>query len=636
MGHNGGNRDWLGIAVSCLDILTRSSMRRLLPLGLIASQLIPGWQLRPASSPRRELPGQYFRLLDAGVTQVAQRLTADSTASLKALEAKGDGWRLFPHTVLAAAVLYAKPDAANSRYRNRATLALAMQIGDLLAGESEHGGFQARLNSDRDAYMWLEAYRVLEHQLGDERRARWRRELERNIAELAADSAERAHFPGYQSPFIGTSPNHLSLWASTVYLAGRIFDNKEWERIGASVMHRFTEEQSPDGFWGEHERLLPTPGYDYTTYAGMALYYEHSHDPAALEALRRGLEFHKYFTYPDGSPVEVLDDRNRYTAVAGWNVPGFATWSDENPPPAGNDESASKGQFGFSNFPEGRRYAELLTSFFRAGEVGYEDLGRIAQDALYYHAGPKAAIPQDLSNYTRRLGIPAGIRKTGPWVVCLSGLISTQAINNQFYHDRQGNLSIFHARTGLIITGANSKHQPELATFSERLPGQVVHMPISSRLVMGDDQDRLSLAYNTFFGDLYVPRPSETDLAFRFSITGKGRPAEDSRLTLQLCLKHGETLETGAGRKITLGRERVDLSPDELGGSICHHGWQLKFDPTARLVWPVYPHDPYTNAPEKSLDHAVGALSVPLRLKAQPGHYVRPDEQAISLLVEVK
>ena len=52
-----------------------------------------------------ELPGQYFRLLEAGVAQVEQRFAADPSIDLKALEARGDGWRLFPHTVLAAAVL---------------------------------------------------------------------------------------------------------------------------------------------------------------------------------------------------------------------------------------------------------------------------------------------------------------------------------------------------------------------------------------------------------------------------------------------------------------------------------------------------------------------------------------------------
>ena len=599
--------------------------------GFIASKSLIGWQ-----SPG-ELPGQYFRLLEKGAAQVEQQLAAQPDADLKTLEARGDGWRLFPHAILVVAVLYAKQDAANHQYHDPQMLALALRIGDLLAGESERGAFQARLNSDRDTYMWLDAYRILDLHLGEKRRARWLRELERNITGLAADSAERSGFPGFQSPFIGTSPNHLSLWASTVYLAGRVFSNREWVEIGTRVMRRFsTEEQSPDGFWGEHESSLPTPGYDYTSYTGVALYYEHSHDPAALQALRRGLDFHKYFTYPDGTLPGVLDDRNRYTVVAGWNVPGFKEWSEDNPPPAGNDESASKGQFGFTNFPDGRRYAEFLTSFFRAGEVAYEDLGRLAQDALYYHPGPKDAMPQDEPSYLRRLGVPAAIRKTGPWVICLSGLISTQAVNNQYYLDRQGNLEIFHEKTGLIITGANSKRQPELAMFSEKLLGQVFHMPISSRLQMGEEQDRLSLAYNTFFSDLYVSKPSSSALRFHFSITGHGRPAENPLLTLQLCLKRGETLETGTGRKILLGRDRLELGPEDLHGSIRHHGWTIKCDPTARLEWPVYPYDPYTDALEKSLDHAVGALSVPLRLNARPGHSVRPNEQEISFVVEVE
>ena len=599
--------------------------------GFIAAESLTGWQST------WELPGQYFRLLAAGAAQVERQLAAQPAADLKTLEAREDGWRLFPHTILVAAVLYAKQDAANHRYQDPRTLALAFRIGDLLATESERGAFQARLNSDRDTYMWLDAYRILERELGEERRARWRRELKRNIAELAEGSAERIDFPGFQSPFIGTSPNHLSLWASTVYLAGRVFGNREWVETGTRVMHRFAvEEQSPDGFWGEHERSLPTPGYDYTSYTGVALYYEHSHDPVALEALRRGLDFHKYFTYPDGTVPGVLDDRNRYTVVAGWNTPGFTAWSDDHPPPAGNDESASKGQFGFTNFPDGRRYAGFLTGFFRAGEVAYEDLGRLAQDALYYHPGPKAAIPPDEPAYVRRLGIPAAIRKTGPWMVCLSGLISTQAVNNQYYLDRQGNLEIFHEKTGLIITGANSKRQPDLATFSEKLLGQVFHMPMSSRLQMGEEQDRLSLAYNTFFSDLYVPKPSGDVLRFHFSITGRGRPAENPRLNLQLCLKPGETLETGTGRKIKLSREHIELGPADLRGSVRHHGWTMKCDPTARLEWPVYPYGPYTDAPEKSLDHAVGALSVPLRLNARPGHSVRPNEQDISFVVEVE
>lgn len=559
-----------------------------------------------------KLPARYFQLLEAGAAQVESRLDAEPSADLQALEARPD-WHHFPYSILAPAVLYAKGHADNRHFHDPRMLALAIRIGDVLASENERGRFEPRLDSDWDTYMWLEAYRLLEPQLGEQRKARWKQAIEQNVAPLVPDATERLDFPWYQSPFIGTSPNHYAQWASLLLLAGRVFGKNDWETLGARILHRFaTEEQSSDGYWGEHNSSGPTTGYDHLTMTQVALYWEYTKDPAAMRALRRSTDFHKFFTYLDGTPVEVINDRNRYWDVDAW------------------------GQFGFSHFPDGRRYAEFLTGFFPKGDLHMDWLGRLAQDALYFHEGPIAPIPQDQPRYSHRLSVPAGIRKTGPWVVCLSGIISTQAVNNQYYLDRQGSLSVFHRKLGLIITGANSKRQPDLATFSEKLHGQVFHMPLSSRLQMSEERDRLSLSYNTFFSDLYVPAPSDREVVLRFVLSGKGTPPEEAKLNLQLCLKAGETLETAAGQKIVLGSEPVELRPEALGGWIHHHGWTLKFDPTARLVWPSYPHNPYADAPETSLEHAVGVLSVPLRLKAEHGRYVRPREQEISFSLAVE
>lgn len=555
-----------------------------------------------AASNAARLPAAYFRLMEAGSGQVKQALDAAPTPDLAALETR-PGWKHFPYAILAPAVLYAKKHPANSHYHDPKMLALAIRIGDLLATEDEKGTYEPRLDSDWDTYMWLEAYRLLERDLGQERRERWRQHVLRNVALVEHDAAQRVDFPWYNSPYIGTSPNHYAQYASLLFLAGRTFGRQDWQALGARILHRFAAvEQTPDGFWGEHSRQGPTTGYDHLTMTQVALYYEYTKDPAALAALRRSTTFHENFTYLDGTPVEVINDRNRY-----WDVD---TW----------------GQFGFSNFADGRRYAEFLTSFLHADNLHIDWLGRLSQDALYYHEGPAAPIPQDHPRYSYRMQVPAGIRKTGPWVVCLSGIVATPAVNNQYYLDRQSSLSVFHARLGLIISGANSKQQPEFATFSEKLSGEVYHTPLSSRLQMSDKEDRLSLAFNTFFSDLYVPAPTEDELTVRFVITGKGTPAEEPRLTLQLCLKPGETLETGAGRKLEVGAAHVELGPDELGGSIRHHGWTLKFDPTARLVWPVHPYNPYQAAPETGLEHAVAALSVPLRQKSKSG-FIRPDEQ---------
>jgi len=53
-------------------------------------------------------------------------------------------------------------------------------------------------------------------------------------------------------------------------------------------------------------------------------------------------------------------------------------------------------------------------------------------------------------------------------------------------------------------------------------------------------------------------------------------------------------------------------------------------DPTARLVWPVYPFNPYMNKPETKLEHAVGLLSIPVQgKKTKEDWYVRPGEREI-------
>ena len=80
-------------------------------------------------------------------------------------------------------------------------------------------------------------------------------------------------------------------------------------------------------------------------------------------------------------------------------------------------------------------------------------------------------------------------------------------------------------------------------------------------------------------------------------------------------LKAGETLETGSGRKIILGEEKVELSDEDLGGIIRHNGWTLHVPKGMHLTWPVYPFNPYKDAPETELERAIGVLSLTLHQK---------------------
>jgi hypothetical protein len=242
-------------------------------------------------------------------------------------------------------------------------------------------------------------------------------------------------------------------------------------------------------------------------------------------------------------------------------------------------------------------------------------LGRIAQSALYYHEGPTAEAPQRLPRWSYRMREPAGIQKVGPWTVCLSGLIDAP-IESQFTLDRQGHVSIFHEKLGLIVTGANSKHQPELATFSDKARERVTTIPLSSKLTMSEGEtSKLALAYSTFFAVAELPPATDDRLMLRFKVTEVGRNrVADAELHLQLRLHAGEVLETSK-TKNTLSEQRIELTAEQIGGVLRHHGWTLHVDPAARLVWPVYPFNPYRNGPETELEHAVAVLTVPIDIK---------------------
>ena len=71
-----------------------------------------------------ELPAQYFRLMEAELPLIQQRLVTSPAADLKTLEAQG---RILPGAVLAAAVLYSKHHPANRSQGDRQKLELALE-----------------------------------------------------------------------------------------------------------------------------------------------------------------------------------------------------------------------------------------------------------------------------------------------------------------------------------------------------------------------------------------------------------------------------------------------------------------------------------------------------------------------------
>ena len=222
----------------------------------------------------------------------------------------------------------------------------------------------------------------------------------------------------------------------------------EWEKVAGKVLHRFAVEQAPDGFWGEHSYAGPTTDYDYLTACAVALYYEHSKDPAALEALRRSTTFHEYFTWPNGEGVELVNDRNRYGYVSMW------------------------GSFGFRTSRTAGAMPNSCSRAIRPQRIALEMLGRMAQNAMYWHEGETAPHAARL----RQIRLPHASSGGHPQERALAGEpvrhCGHAGAAEPVLPDRQSAISVYHEKLGLIVSGSNSKRQPELATFTENTAGR--------------------------------------------------------------------------------------------------------------------------------------------------------------------
>jgi hypothetical protein len=552
----------------------------------------------------------YVAALADGCDRIGKALDGQSAPSLSSLE-RTPGLRHFPHAILVPAVLYTLSHPANPHRGRPAYLALALRIGDLLAAEDEQGAYMYRPDSYWDTTLWLDSYRLLRPHLDPERAGRWRRALQRNVELVAPRVAAWRDFPRYTAPFLGTSTNHYAQWAANVFLAGRLFDNPGWTSSGGAVLHRLAAEQHPDGFWGELKPDAPTIGYNLLTLSAVGMYFEHSRDPAALQAIQRATRFHLAFSWPSGAPVELLNDRNRY-----WDA-----WL--------------YGNFAFSHSRQGRRFASFLFERYAPRPLDTEQLGRVAQNALYFRDGPTAPIPQELPRSHFRLEGPAGIRNAMPWSVALSGLPSLPPGTEQWFLERQANVAVYHRTKGLVLSGANSRHQPGLATFQERLGATLAYTPLDARLELSGEGDRLWLAYQRYFAEILALPPTDREVRLRFTITGRGPAPGEARLTLQLILIPGHSIATAAGRSATVSDAPILWDAGQLGGAVMHNGWTLRLPPGASLEWPVRPYNPYRNGPDPDLKRAVAALSVPLALSPRPESYVRPAETVLDFSIHV-
>ena len=398
--------------------------------------------------------------------------------------------------ILAAAVLYTTDHPANPWRGNERLWEAILRHGRHLAGRVDSQG--AMLWNIREEHFvfvcqrllcaWLLAYELVHDRLPEEDERVWRETLLRGCEWLWAHHIVprrntqkfTAHPDG-----VNTGTNHFSLYLALLYRVGRRFDRPEWVEGCTDLMHKLIAAQAPAGYWPEHEG--PALGYDYLTYHGVDEYTAWSGDETGLTALRRGLELHRYWTYPNGAPIECLDGRMRHTGGPFlWGLCGFARW------------------------PEGRGYARLLLSRLDPNALAGEGAAKLAETYLMlseqeravprpspghasdsstpasrsdaprlFDSSQEKAPPQLQECYRSVLEGASVVRKEGPWVIALSRAVRLE-VGGQRLHTRP---PVPVERVARGSRPGAGREQLEAAARAGHLPPREDHLPLSVRLL---------------------------------------------------------------------------------------------------------------------------------------------------------
>ncbi len=498
------------------------------------------------------------------------------------------------NVIFPLAVAWSIQDAENPFYHDPALLEAIIKGGDALVEAQDEKGLWTFRKKDNSTWgqtaqpwtysRWIRAFQLIKETMPPNRRQHWEKGLKLGFERIGGSLKN------------GQPHNKTCHLAMALYCAGRCLDRADWRETARAFMARVVAAQSPGGYWSEHSG--PVVGYNFVYVDSLGAYYAMSHDDAVLPALRRAAVFHTLFTYPDGSQVETIDERNPFH-------PGIGT-----------------GNVGFSFSPEGRAYlarqmalrnwdmpADTAASFLLHGETGAV-------------APPSSGADRQLSVFGK--GDALVFRKQ-PWFICLSAFVSDLA-ENRWIQDRQNFVSVYHHGAGLILGGGNTKLQPYWSTFTLGNPSQLrhrpgdenpdfkpkgglIHIPSRARIDITHSSPALNLQYGDEECRVSIQPVDDNRLTVRYEATCKsGQPVEGH---LPFLVPRKAVLKTAIGKSIALGEKSQTWSASALGAWFEFDHVRVSVPRGARLVWPARRHNPYKKDGSSTLADARLVLCLP-------------------------
>ena len=454
----------------------------------------------------------------------------------------------------------------------------------------QNGSSWGRIYPHKLLTAWLETYALLKDRLDPDRRSRWEKGLnlmvEGTHQQILGKRNPRLFSGIFRNDEVvwgwgNFEVNSLSIWDGlNVFRAGQIFARKEWEQNGQRMIHSALETLDPASFfWPEFGGPSPSQQIEYLQAIG--LYYEHSGDLAVVPYMERGLEFQIKYVYPDGSLVETLDGRARYSS---------------DPPAAAH--------FVFSQLEEGRRFAKFLVAQLTRRGTILPLSSSLLLNLRYYHEGDEAKLPIEKKSYNLSSGAKAAVRRKAPWFYALSGF-TAPTTRNRWGLDRQNFVSVWHEGVGLIIGSGNSKGQSEWSNFIFPRSGRLAYIPSGGEV----RENQLVLSYEDKKASLEVSPGSKTELKLKAALLD---PTSSATGQLLLHLKAGNTCKTAAGGVLSLSDRPIEIRAEDAGGWIEFEGWRINLPAGSKVNFPSYPFDPEARDTRAALSEARGILSYPL------------------------
>lgn len=508
------------------------------------------------------------------------------------------GWATYLQDVIyPMALLYTRP--GTPWFHRKSLLETIVKGGDALRSFQDAKGRWEFIKPDGSKwgksympwtiYHWLETYVLLSEYLDETRCRSWAKGLKLCYAGIAKELKEPV-------------AHNISNWHGMSLVRGsQVFGKADWTEIGRRQCLFTASSQHKDGYWLEKEG--PTNGYNTIYVHALGLYYAFTKDPKILPCLENACRFASTFTYPDGTPVETIDGRQRYQ----WNA-----------------RREHFGWPGFSLFPQGRRLVSLEASSFIDHDC--EELNtQLASFIHYGTTGREAALPwqkEDRLVYGRK----ALIRRNGPWFVAVSGYSTpadrrTALGRQRFVNTRSNCLSVWNRATGLLIGGGNSRHDPFFSTFDVGENGGRRLEPDAISFRSNSTGETIRFRYGKCACLLRLRWESKSVLEFTFELPPSTRKNATVVAGFTMKLKIGSSLAwRSGGAKGVQGQAKLSArtaTEVSWGASracskrvIIGEGWSLEMPEESTLLWPVYPYNPYAVDNASPASEAVAAVSV--------------------------